>query len=249
MISENNSMDLEQVKAAIKYKHEGTEQMKSMANAKNLTANNDLNEVVPVGDRIVVSLKAWPAQSVNGLFMPESYTVIRGEMYTTEVKAVGSDVTIVKKGDIIIVSMYSGYHITTKTGHAKIISQADILIHKTKEQMEKDQSFDPKTFKPGINFILVEMIEKKQVKTKSGIITEMGEDDALNKNDVATKTAIVLAKGPIDKFGKKYKEVNVGSTIIMDAYVGIVLNTSDVSDEAKYRIMLSNDILGYIEKK
>jgi co-chaperonin GroES (HSP10) len=249
MSNENKSMDLGQVKADIAYRHGGSEQMKSMANAKNLTANNDLDEVVPVGDRIVVSLKAWPAQSVNGLFMPESYTVIRGDMYSTQVEAVGADVTLVKKGDVIIVSIYSGYHITTKTGHAKIISQADILIHKTKEDMEKDQSFDPKTFKPGINFILVEMIEKKQQRTASGIITEMGEDDALNKNDVATKTAIVLAKGEVDKFGKEYKEVNIGSTIIMDSYVGIVLNTSDVTDEAKYRIMLSNDILGYIEKK
>jgi hypothetical protein len=30
--------------------------------------------------------------------------------------------------------------------------------------MKKTLSFDPKTFQPGINYILVEMIEKKTVK-------------------------------------------------------------------------------------
>jgi hypothetical protein len=49
----------------------------------------------PVGDRIVVALKAWPAQSI--IFMPESYTVIRGQQYVTEVIAVGEDVKLVEK--------------------------------------------------------------------------------------------------------------------------------------------------------
>jgi hypothetical protein len=59
--------------------------------------------------------------------------------------------------------MYSGHHVTTKTGHAKIISEGDILNYKSSRN-EKTLSFDPKTFQPGINYILVEMIEKKTVK-------------------------------------------------------------------------------------
>jgi hypothetical protein len=56
--------------------------------------------------------------------------------------------------------MYSGHHVTTKTGHAKIISEGDILNYK--KSRKKTLSFDPKTFQPGINYILVEMIERKQ---------------------------------------------------------------------------------------
>jgi hypothetical protein len=58
--------------------------------------------------------------------------------------------------------MYSGHHVTTKQG-TKIISEGDILNYK-KSRNEKTLSFDPKTFQPGINYILVEMIEKKTVK-------------------------------------------------------------------------------------
>lgn len=243
------SMDLGAVKEQIRATHEGLGQIRSMEYAKNLTANNNLEDIKPVGDRIVVSLKAWPAQSVKGIFMPESYTVIRGQQYVTEVVAVGDEVTLVEKGDVAIVSMYSGHHVTTKTGHAKIISEADILNYKKAETMKKTLSFDPKTFEPGINYILVEMIEKKTVTSDGGIIMQVGEDDALNTTDVATKTAKILAVGPTNEYGKTYKNVKVGSVIIFDAYVGIAMNAGEVTDSEKYRIMFSNDILGFIEQK
>jgi hypothetical protein len=67
------------------------------------------------------------------------------------------------KGDVAVVSMYSGHHVTTKTGHAKS-SLKEILNYKKAAEMKKTLSFDPKTFQPGINYILVEMIEKKTVK-------------------------------------------------------------------------------------
>jgi hypothetical protein len=59
--------------------------------------------------------------------------------------------------------------------------------------MKKTLSFDPKTFQPGINYILV-VIEKKS-KSDGGIM-QVGEDDAMNTTDVATKTAKVVAVGP-----------------------------------------------------
>jgi hypothetical protein len=39
--------------------------------------------------------------------------------------------------------------------------------------MKKTLIFDPKTFQPGINYILVEMIEKKNVKSDGGIIMQV----------------------------------------------------------------------------
>jgi hypothetical protein len=91
--------------------------------------------------------------------MPESY-MIRGQQYVTEVIAVG-DVKLVEKerrGRSVNVFWTSR---NNKTGHAKIISEGDILNYK-KSSRKKTLSFDPKTFQPGINYILVEMIERKQ---------------------------------------------------------------------------------------
>jgi hypothetical protein len=50
--------------------------------------------------------------------MPESYTVIRGQQYVTEVIAVGR-CEASGKGDVAVVSMYSGHHVTTKQGTQK----------------------------------------------------------------------------------------------------------------------------------
>jgi hypothetical protein len=46
--------------------------------------------------------------------MPESYTVIRGQQYVTEVIA-GEEAS--GKGDVAVV--YSGHHVTTKQGTQK----------------------------------------------------------------------------------------------------------------------------------
>jgi co-chaperonin GroES (HSP10) len=76
----------------------------------NLTANNNLEDIIPVGDRIVVQGLACTEYKGN---LPESYTVIRGQQYVTEVIAVGEDVKLVEK-ETAVVSMYSGHHVTTK---------------------------------------------------------------------------------------------------------------------------------------
>lgn len=242
------SMDLGKVQADIRATHESLGQVRSMEYAKNLTANNDLEDIHPLGDRILVTLKAWPAQSVKGIFMPESYTVVRSEQYVTEVVAVGEEVTLVNKGDVIVVSMYSGHHVTTKTGHAKIISQTDILTYKKAADMAKTLSFDPKTFSPGINYILVELIEKKTIQSAAGIITQVGEDDKFNTVDVVTKTAKVVAIGPVNEYGKSFKQVEIGTMIVFDASVGLQMNTTDTADSEKYKVMFANDILGIIKK-
>jgi hypothetical protein len=52
--------------------------------------------------------------------------------------------------------------------------------------MKKTLSFDPKTFQPGINYILVDD-RKENSKSDGGIIMQVGEDDAMNTTDVATK--------------------------------------------------------------
>jgi hypothetical protein len=42
---------------------------------------------------------------------------------------------------------------------------------------------------------------------------QVGEDDAMNTTDVATKTAKVVAVGPT-KYGKTLRDIKIGSVII-----------------------------------
>jgi co-chaperonin GroES (HSP10) len=244
----SNVKDLGATKASIDAKY-GVNKTRSLKDVKNLTAENDLHEIVPVGDRIVVSLKSWPSQSASGIFVPDSYTVIRGEKYVTEVVAVGEEVTIVGVGDIVIISMYSGHHITTKTGHAKIIKETDIFTFKAKKDMETPLSYRPETFQPGYNYIMVELDKKKEVFTDGGILVETGDDGAFSQNDVTTKTATVVAIGPVNEYGKQFEAVKVGARVIFDAYVGMALNATTTEDEGRYRVMFTSDVLAFVNKQ
>jgi co-chaperonin GroES (HSP10) len=249
MENDFKSKDIGATKAEIAAKAPNAGVSRSLARAKNLTANNDLDEIIPVGTRLLASLKAWPAQSIGGIFVPDSYTVIRGEQYVTEVVAVGPDVNLVGKGDAAIVSMYSGHHVTTKTGHAKILSDSDILLYRKAEDMKKQPTFNPQHWSPGINYILVEMIEKKAVKSEGGIIVERGDDDPFNTVDVATKSAVVIAIGPTNQYGTVHPDAVVGSTIVIDAHVGLNMNSERTQESEKYRIIFGADVLAVIKKK
>lgn len=244
----SNTKDLGATKASIDAKY-GVNKTRSLKDVENLTAENDLHEVKPVGDRILISLKSWPSQSSAGLFVPDSYTVIRGEKYIAEIEDIGEDVTMVGVGDMVIISMYSGHHITTKTGHAKIIKEADIFTFKSKEDMETPLSYRPETFKPGINYIMVKVDKKKEVLTEGGILVETGDDGAFSQNDVTTKTATVVGIGPTNEYGKQFDAVKVGARVIFDAYVGMALNATTTEDEGLYRVMFAADVLAFIDKK
>lgn len=215
--------------------------------AKNLTASVNMADIVPNEGRILVRIKAWPAQSEGGILTPNNYTIIRGEQYITQIEKVADNVSLVKEGDVAIVSMYSGFHVATKTGHAKILNETDVLAYKTGEEMNKNLNFNPETFEPGVNYILIELDNSKEVKTEAGIIASVDSLDTGNKNDSITKQAKVLKVGPTNDYGKQFKAPNVGDKIIIDSFVGIPLNNMDVKSKKEYRIMYLFDVLGFIK--
>jgi hypothetical protein len=61
------SMDLGAVKEQIRATHEGLGQIRSMGMLKP-DCQQQFRRHHPVGDRIVVALKAWPAQSIRNLY-------------------------------------------------------------------------------------------------------------------------------------------------------------------------------------
>jgi co-chaperonin GroES (HSP10) len=245
-MSENKSMDLQQVQADIMAKDPSQKKVRSLSNAKNLTARNSLESIKPAGSRVLITLKSWPSQSAGGIFVPDSYAVIRGEKYIGEVHEVGEDVKLVAKGDVIIFSMFSGYHVTTTTGHAKLLDESNILLYKTKAEMEATKSFDPITFKPGINHILIEVFKRGEQTTASGLLIEQGEDTAISNNDAVTKSGRIISIGETNDYGKQYNGAGVGAVIVFDSYVGIDVNSNDITDADKYKLMLGQHVLAVI---
>jgi co-chaperonin GroES (HSP10) len=212
---------------------------------KSLTTDVGIEDIMPVGDKILVVIKSWPAQTLQGIIVPDSFSVIKGEKYIAEVLRVGEDITIVKKGDAVIVSMYSGHHVATKTGFGKIISETDIIAHKK----ESNMILDPETFKPGMNYILVKITKEKEIVTEGGIVLQasMLNNDS-SKQDVSTTTGEVIAIGETNEYGKKFNQVNVGTKIIFDSYVGLDLPTMEASGDTIYKVMFAQDILGIVKK-
>lgn len=212
----------------------------------------DAEKVTPIPGKLLVAIKAWPAQSESGIFMPESHTIIRGELYVTEViksNIIGNEY---KRGDIIIVSMYSGQHINSEGVKAKIISEGDILMFKTKENMDKDKSFEPKTFTPGVNYMLVREENGKEVKTKGGIIISKGSQESALKNDYVTKVSEVIKKGKEKKIegmniSSYFGAIDINDTIITDTFVGIPMNQGNITPKYTYNIMYIFDAIALLE--
>lgn len=240
------SKNLQEVKANIEAKDPNLKKGRSLSDVPNPTAKTEIGNIRPVGDNVLISLKTWPAQNDAGLLVPDSYTVIRGEMYIAEVLRVGETVSHVRKGDVVIISMFSGHHVTTITGHAKVIKETDVIMYKS---VEKDalMSYEPTTFTPGINYMMVEMSRKAMSVTKSGIIAEMGDDAAFSKNDSVTASGTVLGIGPLNKYGTLYGSIKNGDVVIFDSYAGLNVNTSDITDIDKYKIVLVDQPIAVVD--
>ena len=211
-----------------------------------MTAFSPVSEITPMKDRLVVKIKTWPAQNTAGLLVPESTVLIRAEQYITEVVTVGSNVKMVEKGDIVIVSMFSGHHIKTKVGDEKIkmIYDTDILTFKKNTDMQKLASFNPETFTPGINYILVK-VDESEIITDSGIIINSGNSEA-SKSDVATLIGEVVTVGETTHTAKYVGDINKGDQVLFDAYVGLDLASVDAASDIKYKVMFSDSVLGII---
>jgi len=222
--------------------------MTKVLTAANLTSRVKLEQIEPSKGRVLVTIKSWPAQSQGGVFLGTAASIIRGEQYVTIVEAVAPDVTIVKVGDIVITSMYSGNHVAITDGQVKMLHETDILTYKPAQDMKQAKAFDPATFTPGINYILVKLADETEVTTASGIVTNVESVNKQSKTDAASKVAEVIAVGAQNENSKGYTPPVVGSHIILDSFVGLKMNSSDIMDKDEYRVMYIFDILGSVKQ-
>lgn len=212
----------------------------------NLTARTKLENVMPAQGKVLIKIKAWPAQSHEGIFAPNDHIIIRGEKYIAEVLAVGKNVTAFRAGQIITSSMYAGYHVATEDGHAKILTDTDILTFKENKNMDNVGAFNPETFNPGINFVLVAINTAKEEKTAAGIIVNTAREQS--KNDAITKLGKVLKIGDQNAYGSQFSMPAVGSHVIIDGTVGDKLNDVTTQNDMEYRVVFVFDILGYLKE-
>lgn len=209
------------------------------------TLKGSLEKVVPTGNGVMIAIKSWPAQSKGGVLVPDQYRVVRDEKYITEVLAVGEHVSIVKEGDIVVCSMYSGHHIANdEKQHAKIIAETDILAHKEKRGI---MMYKAETFTPGIDYVLVKLETPKEIITAAGLVVPAHVIQGDNqKQDVATLSGEIVAMGPKGEDRKPFSNVKVGAKVIFDSYVGLDLPNIEVDDDVKYRIMYVWGVLAVI---
>lgn len=203
-----------------------------------------LDNVEPTGNGVLIAVKSWPTQTAAGIIVPDGNVVIRGEKYVTEVIDVGENVSIVEKGDVVVMSMYSGHHIATDSGHAKIIRDTDILTFKKETTM----LLHPETFTPGINYMLVKITKEKEIITDAGLVIPTSSFSNKSKQDVATTTGEVVSIGDSNEYGKKFDNVKVGSTVIFDSYVGLDVPMADASGNTRFLVMYVESAIGVIGK-
>ncbi|MCK5788598.1 MAG: hypothetical protein KAH32_06345 [Chlamydiia bacterium] len=210
------------------------------------TTRKELEKVEVLDNGVLIIVKTWPAQTEGGIIGLDKYQVIRAEKLVCEVVGVGPDVTMVKVGDIVVASMYSGHHIVTNTGHAKVLLESDILIFKENSKM----LLDPSSYFPGIDYITVKIYSPKDIVSENGIIVPAHQLSAENsKQDVATRTAEVIRVGPAGTAKKnRYDKITEGTTVVFDSYVGLDLPVSDITDKFTYKIMYIWDVLAIINK-
>jgi len=222
--------------------------MGKVMTASNLTSEVKVAQIRPNKGRVLVTIKSWPAQSQGGVFLGVASSIIRGEQYITEVEAVGPDVSIVKPGDVVISSMYSGFHISTSDGQVKIINESDILALKPAQDMAEVGAFKPETFIPGINYMLVKVVNETEKVTDSGIVTNVDSINKEIKNDYSTKVCTVISVGDTNEYGKTFTLPKVGDSTIVDSFVGLKMNNMDVLNKDEYKIMYIFDVLGFVGK-
>jgi co-chaperonin GroES (HSP10) len=238
-----NNMETDVKTLNVNKKNQNSLKAKSLFN---LTAKVSLSQIEPTKGKVLIAIKAWPGQSHDGILYPATHTIIRGEKYLAEVLAVGEGVLVYEKGFIITVSMYSGYHVATSDGHAKLVSDTDILTFKNSKNMNEVNAFNPATFEPGINLALLAITNAKEEKTAAGIIVNTAR--AESKNDAITKIGKVLKVGETNDYGKQFTLPTVDSTVIIDGHVGDRLNDSVTQNEIEYRVVMIFDILGKIKQ-
>ena len=211
----------------------------------NLTTKTELESITPASGRVLIAIKTWPAQNQDGIFVPDSYTVIRNNKYIAEVIAVGENVLTYKVGHVVTISSFAGYHVATKTGHGKIVSDTDILTFKNIENMNDTAGFKPETFNPGINFMLVEFDAKKEQTTDSGIVVNTAREQS--KNDTISMVGKVLKVGDVNDYGKTLQLPLTDDIVVLDGHVGDRVNDTSVNTDKEYKVVHIGDILGYIK--
>ncbi|KAJ9558525.1 hypothetical protein OSB04_013139 [Centaurea solstitialis] len=199
----------------------------------------------PLGDRVLLKIKAAEEKSIGGILLPSS---AQTKPQAGEVVAVGEGRTIgekkvdigVKTGTPVVYSKYSGTEIEFDGSNHLILKEDDIV-----GILETD---DIKDLKPLNDRVLIKAkdrghgnlkIEEAEETTAGGLLLTQA-----SKEKPSIGKVIAVGPGPLDEEGNRTAlPVSAGNTVLYSKYAG---NDFKGTDGSEYIALRSSDVMAVL---
>lgn len=191
--------------------------------------------VKPLGDRVLVKIKAAEEKSIGGILLPSS---AQTKPQGGEVVAVGEGRTIgekkvdigVKTGSPVVYSKYAGTEVEFNGSTHVILKEDDIVgILETE---------DVKDLKPLNDRVLIKVEEAEDVTAGGLLLTQA------SKEKPSIGTVIAVGPGPLDEEGNRTGlPLSPGNTVLYSKYAGNDLKGPDGSE---YMVLRSSDVMAVL---
>lgn len=189
----------------------------------------------PLGDRVLVKIKAPEEKTVGGILLPTSS---QNKPQGGEVVAVGEGRTVgknkvdisVKTGTQIVYSKYAGTEVEFNGSNHLILKEDDVV-----GILDTD---DVKDMKPLNDRVLIKVAEA-EVKTAGGLLLTEA-----TKEKPSIGTVIAVGPGLLDEEGnRKPLSISQGNTVLYSKYAG---NDFKGSDGFDYIVLRASDVMAVL---
>ncbi|KVI00490.1 20 kDa chaperonin, chloroplastic-like [Cynara cardunculus var. scolymus] len=189
----------------------------------------------PLGDRVLVKIKAAEEKSIGGILLPSS---AQTKPQGGEVVAVGEGRTIgekkvdigVKTGTPVVYSKYAGTEVEFNGSNHLILKEDDIV-----GILETD---DVKDLKPLNDRVLIK-VEEAEETTAGGLLLTQA-----SKEKPSIGTVIAVGPGPLDEEGNRTGlPLSPGNTVLYSKYAG---NDFKGPDGSEYIALRSSDVMAVL---
>ncbi|KAL6010567.1 20 kDa chaperonin, chloroplastic [Asimina triloba] len=203
--------------------------------AISLSLSLSYTSIKPLGDRVLVKIKASEERTSGGILLPST---AQSKPQGGEVVAVGEGRTIgdnkleisVKTGTKIVYSKYAGTELEFNGDKHLIVKEDDIV-----GILETD---DVKDLEPLNDRLLIKVAEVEE-KTAGGLLlTEAA------KEKPSIGTVVAVGPGPLDEEGKRNQPaITPGSTVMYSKYAG---NDFKSADGSEFIVLRAPDVMAVL---
>ncbi|KAF3792306.1 chaperonin [Nymphaea thermarum] len=191
--------------------------------------------VKPLGDRVLVKIKAVEEKTVGGILLP---TAAQTKPQGGEVVAVGEGRTVgknkieigIQAGAQVVYSKYAGTEIEFNGTNHLLLKEDDIV-----GILETDEIRD---LKPLNDRVLIKVAQAEE-KTAGGLLLTEA-----TKEKPSIGTVVAVGPGPLDEEGsRKPLSVTPGNTVLYSKYAG---NDFKSSDGTEYITLRASDVMAVL---